>query len=354
MNEVANKGFSIILCTHNGAGKLKPTLQHLAALGLPAGIPVEVLLVNNASTDNTEAFSLQVWNELEAPFPLRIINEPRAGKGYAIETGYDAAQYAYIITVDDDNWLREDYLINALTLINTYPDVGIFQAGNEPVFEKKPPEWIKHVEGYLVIGSPVKQPGYFKQNYYGVWGAGMIIFKKDWVYLRSLGFAALTSKMPGKAAGEDVELAIALLLTGRKIFYSDKLQYKHYMPAGRVKWESLEKNFDAFAYTDYYFFLYTEVFRALREEYSISAGRFRMHFFKHWLRLMKSQGLRNNSLFFYKKEGAVYQLLVKKYYRMLYWFFKLSGKAVNDMSFVKQWALPLMEKNPESSLFIMR
>lgn len=346
------EGFSIVLCTHNGVSKLKPTLHHLAALALPAGISVELILVDNASTDDTAAFSMQVWKKLETPYTLNIINEPRPGKGYAIETGYDAAQYTYILTVDDDNWLCKDYLINALVLIAAHPDVGIFQAGNEAVFEVKPPAWIEAVNGYMVIGSPVKQPGYFPENSYGVWGAGMIILKKDWVYLRKLGFAALTSKMAGKAAGEDVELAIALLLMGRKIFYSDKLQYRHFMPIGRIKWESLKKNFDAFAYTDYYFFLYTEAFRDLGKGSLPSVARFRRHFIKHWLRLMKSQGLRHNLFFLYKKEGAVYQLIVKKYYRILYWFFKLSGNAVNDMNFIRQWALPLMENNSKVAYVI--
>ena len=132
MNELYAQGFSLIICTHNGASKLEPTLKHIAVLKIPKNCPVELILVINASTDNTEEYSKQVWNDSKAPFSLGIINESRAGKGYATETGYDAAQYAYIITVDDDNWLQEDYLINALELIQQYPDVGIFQQEIEP------------------------------------------------------------------------------------------------------------------------------------------------------------------------------------------------------------------------------
>ncbi len=346
VNQVENKGFSIVLCAHNGAGRLKPTLQHLAAIALPADIPVELVLVNNASTDDTETFSTKVWNELQTPFVLSIINEPRAGKGYAIETGYDAAQYAYIVTVDDDNWLEKDYLLNALALIETYPDVGIFQAGNAPVFEVTPPAWVQQVRGNMAIGSPVKEKGYFQKNNYGVWGAGMIVFKKDWMYLRSLGFAALTSKVAGKAAGEDEELAFALLLLGRKIYYSDCLHYKHYMPAARLNWKSIERAFETFGYTAYYIFLYAMVFDAFEKKYSLTPFKLRAVFYKQVLRQLKSSGLKNNINYWTKHEETIYQLRLKQYYNGLYWFNKLSGRAMKDIAFIQRWMLPLLEHNP--------
>jgi len=335
-----------VLCTHNGAGKLKPTLQHLAALVRPAGLPVELVLVNNASTDDTAALTTRVWDELKTPFILSIINEPRTGKGYAIETGYDAAQYAYIVTVDDDNWLREDYLINALTLINTYPDVGIFQAGNEAIFEINPPAWVQQVAGNIAIGSPVKETGYFPKNNYGVWGAGMIVFKNDWMYLRSLGFAVLTSKVPGKAAGEDAELAIALLLLGRKIYYSDCLHYKHYMPAARLNWKSIEKAFQTFGYTSYYIFLYAMVFEAFEKKYILAPFKLRAAFYKQFLRQLKSRGVKNNINYIVKQDVSLNRLILKQYYSTLYWFNKLSGKAMKDIHFIQSWMLPLLERNP--------
>jgi glycosyltransferase involved in cell wall biosynthesis len=346
MAEVLDHGFSIVLCTHNGESKLEPTLTHLAALKIPVNVPVELVLVNNASTDNTEAFSKSLWLQLGDVFSLRFINEPRPGKGYATETGYDVAQYAYIITVDDDNWLREDYLINALPIIQQYPDVGIFQAGNEPVFEVTPPAWVQQVKGHVAIGSPIKETGYFPKNNYGVWGAGMIVFKKDWMYLRNLGFAVLTSKVPGKAAGEDVELAFALLLLGRKIYYSDCLHYKHYMPAARLNWKSIEKAFETFGYTAYYIFLYAMVFDAFEKKYILTPFKLRAAFYKQVLRQLKSRGVKNNINYILKQEASLNRLMLKQYYNTLHWFNKLSGKAMKDIHFIQSWMLSLLEHNP--------
>ncbi len=112
MNDVPN-GFSIVICSYNGVTRLKPTLSHIAALKVPQGKGIELILVNNASADRTESFVKNVWGEFNQPFPLTVLYESRPGKGYAVETGYDAAKYELIVTVDDDNWLKDDYLLQA-------------------------------------------------------------------------------------------------------------------------------------------------------------------------------------------------------------------------------------------------
>src|SRR6187402_822059 len=104
MNNELPLGFSIIVCTYNGASRLEQTIKHLAGLTIPPGHKTELILVDNASTDNTVA-----------------ITQKRQGKGFAIETGYDAASYSYILTVDDDNWLDADYLTIATRLFQQHP-----------------------------------------------------------------------------------------------------------------------------------------------------------------------------------------------------------------------------------------
>ena len=173
-----------------------PTLEHLAALTIPAGNRLEVILVDNASTDDSGAVATRCWHTLGEPFPLMVLLENRPGKGYAIETGYDAAQHTHILTVDDDNWLAANYLVVAQRLLHQHPDVGVLQGRNTAVFESPPPAWLAGFEYTLVIGSPVKECGYFARDNFRVWGAGMVIERASWLTLRKLGFAFLTSKVP--------------------------------------------------------------------------------------------------------------------------------------------------------------
>ena len=99
-------GVSVLICTYNGASRLIPTLKHLAQQVMPAGVPWEILLVDNNSTDDTSVHSVRLWAEGGAPAPLRVLNQPKAGKQFALEMAYDAARYEFMCIVDDDNWLR--------------------------------------------------------------------------------------------------------------------------------------------------------------------------------------------------------------------------------------------------------
>jgi len=340
-----NKGFSIVLCTYNGKSRIQATLAHLAALQVPLDHGIEVLIVDNASTDGTAAFVQQVWNELNAPFTLRLLSEIRPGKGNAIETGYDAASYSYILTVDDDNWLSCDYLLNAIEILKQDPEIGILQGISEGVFEAPPPSWVMNMQQNFVIGSPIQVPGYFPAKNFYVWGAGMVIRNSDWTNLRKLGFSFLTSKIPGKAAGEDNETAIGFLLLGKKIFYSDKLKYQHFMPENRVRWDKLKLTFEMWAYMNYFFFLYALVQDSYEKRYTLTDYLIKKRFLDHIIMKGKSFTLKQHVAYWLKPQHDLYQLRLAYYYSIGRWFIKLNSKAMKDIKFLQSWMIPLLEKN---------
>ena len=341
-------GFSVILCTHNGKSRLEPTLIHLAGVQIPQGVNVELIVVNNASTDGTELFAVEKWQELGSPFPLNVLHEERPGKGYAVEKGYDAAAYSYILTVDDDNWLDSEYLINIIELYKSNPQIGVLQGRNVGVFENSPPQWAEELKQYFIIGSPKKDTGYFDNNNFFVWGAGMVILKADWEYLRRSGFSFLTSKIPGKAAGEDNETAIGLLMLGRKIYYSDKLTYKHFIPAGRVKWEKMKQNFEVFGYVSHYYFLYSLVFDSYEKGYSITSVEIWKKFLKFCFKSMKRYTLKQHLAFWIKPQQEIYQLYQAQMYSQIKWFFKLIKNSKQDIRFLQSWIIPILEQNPNN------
>ena len=341
-----DNGFSIIICTYNGEKRLSETLIHLSNLMVPEGHIVELILVDNASTDNTKRFTEAFWeNDCKSPFPLQIIEEKRAGKGYAVETGYDAAHYSYLLIVDDDNWLDPEYLVNSVHLFELHPDVGILQGKSEGVFEVEPPHWLHPILHLFVIGSPVPHTGYFERDNVWVWGAGMIIKKVNWEYIRSIGFSFLTSKVAGKAAGEDNETALAFLMMGKKIFYSDRLVYKHYMSKERITWERLEQNFRTFGYTNYYFFLYALVIDAYQKDYNITQRIVRRKFYKYWYK--KAGGMRVLAirLRYYFSEKHVFRLNVIENFTLFSLFFRLKKNSLQDVASLQSWMRPLFEEN---------
>ena len=114
-------GFSVIICCHNGASRLAPTLAHLKAQE-PPGVPWEVLLIDNASTDGSAAATRSCWQD--GPAPLRVVSESRLGTRYARERGFLEARYSFIGFVDDDNWVARDWVRAAYEVMSSDPRLG--------------------------------------------------------------------------------------------------------------------------------------------------------------------------------------------------------------------------------------
>jgi glycosyltransferase involved in cell wall biosynthesis len=83
---------SVIVCAHNEARYLPACLYSLLA---QTRIPDELLVINNASTDETRAVALQIPD-------VRVVDEPRKGLVVARETGRRAAWGDILVYLDAD------------------------------------------------------------------------------------------------------------------------------------------------------------------------------------------------------------------------------------------------------------
>lgn len=92
---------SIVIPAYNEANedRLPHSLTQIAAFVAQQDFPIELLIVNNNSTDNTQA----VIDEAVAEFPyVKGLFEKRQGKGAAVRTGMLAAQHDYVFICDAD------------------------------------------------------------------------------------------------------------------------------------------------------------------------------------------------------------------------------------------------------------
>jgi glycosyltransferase involved in cell wall biosynthesis len=83
---------SVIVCAHNEAQFVGPCLHSLLA---QTRVPDEILVVNNASTDETGAVAQQIPN-------VRVVDEPRKGLVVARETGRRASAGDLLVYLDAD------------------------------------------------------------------------------------------------------------------------------------------------------------------------------------------------------------------------------------------------------------
>ncbi len=105
---------AIIICTWNRASVLGETLASLGRMRRPAGTEIDVLVVDNNSSDGTKA-KLQT---LVSGWPLGRLHplfEPRQGKQFALNTGIDRARELgceVLAFTDDDILFPPDWLEN--------------------------------------------------------------------------------------------------------------------------------------------------------------------------------------------------------------------------------------------------
>ncbi|AXY75762.1 glycosyltransferase [Paraflavitalea soli] len=227
-------GITILVCTYNGAQRLPVTLEHIARQNIPASLSCELILVDNASLDNTVPLAREVWARYDTSISLTIISEPNPGLTYARVKGFAAARYGYIVLCDDDNWLDPDYVATAFAIMEENPAIGILGGYGEFVYEAPPPpEWFTALN--LYAGGPQASASGLVHGHL-VYGAGAIIRHSAWERLRQHGFiSALTDRLGYQlSSGGDHELCYALVLAGYETWYDERLHFKHFITANRL------------------------------------------------------------------------------------------------------------------------
>lgn len=107
---------SLCVCTYNRAGLLATTLPALAALEHdPAGLSLELVLVDNNSRDGTKAALAALRDGF--PYPVRYVFEGRQGLSHARNAAVDAASGDYLGFLDDECIVRRDWALVAARTI---------------------------------------------------------------------------------------------------------------------------------------------------------------------------------------------------------------------------------------------
>jgi glycosyltransferase involved in cell wall biosynthesis len=238
------KGVTVLVCTHNGALNLPDTFACLAKQKA-IGVAWEILVVDNASTDNTAEVAQQLAASMGA-VPVRVISEPLKGKEQGLYTGLRQASYQYVIVCDDDNWLDENYVGLAFRIMQEHPGVGLLGGRGLPAFDGPPPAWFFQFESFYAVGRQGRHDGMLVSSpgrgaY--LWGAGSVINRAAIDLLESCGYRpVLTHADYPRFRCEDLELCLAIQLAGYAIMYDGRLVFRHHITADRLRWSYLMEN----------------------------------------------------------------------------------------------------------------
>jgi glycosyltransferase involved in cell wall biosynthesis len=252
LENVHANGVSVVVCAHNSAARLRPTIEAIARCR--SEFDVEVVLVDNNSTDDTALRALEIWKASgNDRFAFCVVREPLAGLANARRAGVSAARGDIIVFCDDDNWLSEDYLLHAVRIVAD-PSVGAAGGCARPTRPDRLPAWFYTFAWGFAVGVPLEKiahlpdPPSTECEIDALWGAGLVVRRDALAALYALPhFPALTGRN-GNAllSGEDLEISACLRCAGYNLVFSTSLTFEHDLAPERLELNYAKRLFENF------------------------------------------------------------------------------------------------------------
>jgi glycosyltransferase involved in cell wall biosynthesis len=236
---------SIIICTYNRAHLLKNAIRSLFDMEIPEGCDVELVVVNNASTDNTKSV---IDNFLKNEnFRVKVLFEPKLGKSFALNTAINNASGDILALVDDDHIASQGYLKTIYKAIKEYPSYNIFCGRILPNWDGTEPDWVHDNKVYPIRPFPVP---YFDLGSKDIDvtlssflpGAGnLVLYRRLFEQIGnfSIELGPVGHNLRG---GEDTDFVLRALEKGERILFIPEMIQYHFVDPVRLKLGYLLKN----------------------------------------------------------------------------------------------------------------
>jgi glycosyltransferase involved in cell wall biosynthesis len=140
---------SVLICTYNRSALLRETLAALHAMQAPDACAVEIVVVDNNSTDETAAVVAE--SAVRARFPVILIQERKQGKSFALNAGLAAATGDVLALTDDDVLPAADWLVRIVHAFRTQ-DVTFVFGKVLPRWQSAPPPELLTPQAHAIWG----------------------------------------------------------------------------------------------------------------------------------------------------------------------------------------------------------
>ena len=148
---------SAVVVNWNRRELLRKCLESLLA---QREVELEVIVVDNASTDNTAETAKMEWQNFNTPgVNFQVIDELKPGVCNARETGIQNSNFDYILFCDDDNWLHEDYVGVAYNTISANPKMAALGGQSVAVSDIPLPDWFNSSASNYAVGKQAESSG---------------------------------------------------------------------------------------------------------------------------------------------------------------------------------------------------
>ena len=147
-------GVTILVPAYNEEQGIRGVLERLAALDL--GRPIEILVVNDGSTDGTADVLVEMQSRLAQ---LRVIHQ-RSNRGYgaSLKVGFKSAAYDVVVITDADGTYPEDRIADLVACIDAGAEMAVGERAGEDVhipLVRRPAKAILRGLASYLAGTPI-------------------------------------------------------------------------------------------------------------------------------------------------------------------------------------------------------
>ena len=232
---------TVAIPTFNGAARFPDVLAALRAQVGTDAFRWEILVVDNAGTDDAEATVQRHQCDGPSKTPLRYVREPRPGAAFARMTAGREARGRFIGFLDDDNIPGADWVAQIAAFGQAHPRAGAWASRiAADYFEAEPPPHFNRIECYLGTTDLGPDPVQLRRGNMLPPCAGLAVRREAWC-----ACAPAEPFFPGRiraadgsygyrtAGAEDLEPITHLALAGWEVWYNPAMTVRHRIPAQR-------------------------------------------------------------------------------------------------------------------------
>jgi glycosyltransferase involved in cell wall biosynthesis len=223
---------SVAICTFNRASILEDTLESFLQVARPEGVSVELLIVDNNSSDDTPRIA-KAFADRHSGL-VRVIREPATGLSHARNAGIAAARGDIIAFADDDVYFDREWVIALLSAFSQDAAAQCVGGQSVPLFEGGQPDWISSallpVYGSTNSGDEMKIMQ-FPEHPFGL----NMAFRRAVFDVVGTFNTRLGRSGSSLLSNEESELFHRVSRAGLKVIYTPRAVVRHRIPRARAE-----------------------------------------------------------------------------------------------------------------------